>query len=115
MAKKEITTKEFIEYLEQTAGTPHMLGTEYMESTIELNAKVYYLTEDAEDKAMMDEGFERDYSIAFYNDKMSFGIPLERIAVVEKGEVEGKDWVLFVITLFNGDVYRVSNVINVLE
>lgn len=110
MAHKEITVKELIEGLSQTVGTTLQLATEFRESTIELNARVYYLTEDAEDKAMMDEGFERDYSIAFYNEKMSFGIPLERIAVIEKGEVEGRDWFQYTITLYNGDVYRVGNV-----
>ena len=104
-----IEIKDLIEALANTAGTTLKLTTEFMESSIELNAKVYYLTESAEDEAYADEGFGGEYSLAFYNDSMTFGLPFEHIVDIRKIEVAEKGWVSFEIRMYNGDVYRVGN------
>ena len=101
-----IEIKDLIETLAKTAGTPLQLATEFMESSIEFNATVKYLMED---EAYADEGFGGDYSLAFYNDSMTFGLPFEHIVDIRKIEVAEKGWVSFEIRMYNGDVYRVGN------
>ena len=106
---------EMIETLAKTAGTHIHVATEYLESSIEFNATVYYLTEgteesvDEEANVIVDDGFGRDYSLAFYNNDMIFGIPFEHINDVQKGECPEKGWFLYTIYMDNGDVYRVGN------
>ena len=106
---------EMIETLAKTAGTHINVATEYLESSIEFNATVYYLTEgteesvDEEANVIVDDGFGRDYSLAFYNNDMIFGIPFEHINDVRKGECPENGWFLYTIYMDNGDVYRVGN------
>ena len=111
MENRNLKIAEMINTLAKTAGTPIYLTTEYLESSIEINAVVHYMTEAAGEEvaSMADEGFGGDYSLAFYNNDMIFGIPFEHIEDIHKRQITEKRWFLYVIRMDNGDIYRIGN------
>ena len=106
----KLNLQEIKDEFRKLKGTKLTVATEYLESSIELYVPEAYYLDDADvDVIDADEGFGRDYSLAFYINNVRFGIPFENIETIEKSEVKGRAWVTFKITLSNGDVYRVGN------
>lgn len=106
--RKKLNTEELKNELKKFKGQKLCVATEYLESSIELYMPEAYYLDDV-DVVDADEGFGRDYSLAFYINNTRFGIPFRNIESAELSEVEGRAWVTFKIVLSNGDVYRFGN------
>ena len=116
--KTKKNLKELIDVLEKKAGTPLQIGTDYNCSSLQFCATVYYFPKnylnrhdiDEHLKEAVDRGkllFGKDYSLAFYNKEMEFGIPYDFIYKVDKSDYTFNNLTVYEITLFSGDTYRI--------
>ena len=116
--KSKKNLKELINVLETKVGTPLQIGTDYNFSSLQFCATVYYFPKnylnrhdiDEHLKEAVDSGkllFGKDYSLAFYNKEMEFGIPYDFIYKVDKVHNSLYNLTAYEITVFSGDTYRI--------
>ena len=116
MKNKRTNVKELVKVLNETAGTPLTIATDFMWSAIQFCATVYFLSEKNKPVSGIDknlvpnegEFFGKDFSLAFYNNEIQFGIPFDSIHRVNKVHIKEKNLTVYEIFVITGETYRIS-------